>query len=556
MNIFFNDNFNFKNITGNTKTESGEKSALSGKITNLPEYIAALKEGSMFKGEIIDIRNNAVKILLGGNDILNATAKNPSNMNIGDILNFKVESNTGIQLLVKAVSAGNTGENNWLMKALDSAEVPVNERNISLVKELMANGQAIDKNTIKTLVSNLNSFSELDVESAVSMYKHEIPINAENVAQFNAYTEGNNRLIENFNDMTKDISGLFKDYVSSNGTEGLKEFVTTVLNILDSTGELSNAWINSVIEDNTAVNNTPAHMNQQTGVTGGEAQFEADIATDTSPQSPGSSQTLPDLSETAADATDLKNTKITINDSVINSNTLNEKDSINGRDILSLIDNEKLEGKLEKVIKDKFLIKGELLNKTDEEIKSELEKYYKELETTTNKLIKALETNNMEKSGLYNTAKDIKSNINFMSDMSHMAMYIQIPVKLSANDTHTELYVFNQHRNKNREKDVLTAFLHLDMEHLGATDVSIRLEKGNLTTKFMLKDSVSAHIVEEHLGELKKRLDEKGYTTTVLVEDVADKNAEADEETTPFQQVLMLDKPEKFIRRYTFDVRA
>ena len=190
MSIFLNNNFGFNKNIDNKVSEG--KPAISGKISNLPDYIAALKEGSVFKGEVLDVRNNAVKILLSGNNILNARTQAGVSLNIGDILNFRVESNTGMSMLVKAISEGNSSNGlNMLMSALESANVPVNERNIALVKELVDNGQPVDKNTIKTLVSNLNSFTELDVKGAVSMYKHDIPITSDNVSQFNNYVENN-----------------------------------------------------------------------------------------------------------------------------------------------------------------------------------------------------------------------------------------------------------------------------------------------------------------------------------------------------------------------------
>jgi len=92
VSIFLNNNFGFNKNIDNKVSEG--KPAISGKISNLPDYIAALKEGSVFKGEVLDVRNNAVKILLSGNNILNARTQAGVSLNIGDILNFKVESNT------------------------------------------------------------------------------------------------------------------------------------------------------------------------------------------------------------------------------------------------------------------------------------------------------------------------------------------------------------------------------------------------------------------------------------------------------------------------------
>ena len=545
MGIFVNGNYGLKNNIENTNVE--KKDVVSGKISNLPEYVSALKEGSVFKGEILDIRNNVIKILLGSNDILNARTDGSVQLNIGDILNFKVENNTGASMLVKAMSVGNANANNMLLNALQSAEVPVNERNLTLVRELVDNGQPIDKNTVKTLVSNLNSFTELDVDTAVTMFKHDIPINATNVTQFNQYIEQNNKLVTSFDKMSDTIMDTVNEYIDNNGDEaGLK-----LLN------DIAKAISGDENTDITTILSKDVNAN----ISAGEATTtdNANNLLETKVQNATNE-------ETAGKAEIIENAKVTENASNAGNVNLAEGEESDGKMLIKseslpeqqtnmkvspeLLEHAKDE--LKKIIKENLFLDKEIFNKPDEDIKSEIENYYKEVDNKADKLLNLLENAGLNKSSLHENVSNVKGNLNFMNDLNNMALYMQIPVRFAENEAHGELYVLNRNRNKTKESDVITAFLHLDMESLGATDVHIRLEGEQLTTKFTLDDSISQDIVEEHLPELKKRLDEKGYTTTLLIEELEKEEVKA----SPFEQVLMLEEPKNFIKRYTFDVRA
>lgn len=534
MSIFFNNNFGLKNNIENVPNEN--KPVVAGKISNLPEYISSLKEGSVFKGEILDVRNNAVKILLGSNDILNARTDGSVQLNIGDILNFKVENNTGMSMLVKAVSTGNTnGGLNMLMSALKSADVPVNERNISLVKELVDNGQAIDKNTIKTLVSNLNNYSELDIKTAVTMFKHDIPITKDNITQFNNFIENNNKLMDSFNNIPEDLTKTMIEF-SINHTES--EVITFAKDILATISGDENYAMDFVAFNEQMVSNENAI------VQGGEKQFieqtnqfteQPNMTTENVYEGELPTKNIIVENETVADKT-----IISTDESVV---VKPENFNI-----------EAFKNEVTKLVKEKLFIDKEVFNKAENEIKEEVEKYYKDIEDKTDKMLKTLENAGMEKSVLHQNINNVKSNVTFMNDLNNMALYMQFPVKFNENEAHGELYVLNRNRGKQVEKDVLTAFLHLDMENLGVTDVNIRLEKEQLTTKFTLEDTISQDIVEEHLPQLQKRLEEKGYSATLLVEEV-----KKDDDTvyaSPFEQVLALQEPKNIIKRYTLDVRA
>lgn len=107
---------------------------------------------------------------------------------------------------------------------------------------------------------------------------------------------------------------------------------------------------------------------------------------------------------------------------------------------------------------------------------------------------------------------NISENVEFMNQLNQMFSYVQLPLKLGNSQAHGDLYVYTNKKNMAHKDGMLTAFLHLDMDHLGSLDVSISLqtERNQVTTKFYL-DEESIALVEGHIEELAQRLSKKGY---------------------------------------------
>lgn len=146
---------------------------------------------------------------------------------------------------------------------------------------------------------------------------------------------------------------------------------------------------------------------------------------------------------------------------------------------------------------------------------------------------------------------NISENVEFMNQMNQMFNYVQLPLKLSNSQAHGDLYVYTNKKNLARRDGMLTAFLHLDMDHLGALDVSISLqtEKNQVTTKFYL-DEDSITLVEKHMDELSQRLVKKGYQCKNMV-------LEKDEDKTVLEHIEEQIAGGSAVLSYqTFDTRA
>jgi hypothetical protein len=146
-----------------------------------------------------------------------------------------------------------------------------------------------------------------------------------------------------------------------------------------------------------------------------------------------------------------------------------------------------------------------------------VEEFYQKLARESSQLTRmmneAMQAANQGNNGTQARAMaNLSENVEFMNQMNQMFTYVQLPLKLGNSQAHGDLYVYTNKKNMARKDGMLTAFLHLDMDYLGALDVSISLqtERSQVTTKFYL-DETSIALVEGHIDELSQRLLKKGY---------------------------------------------
>ena len=141
--------------------------------------------------------------------------------------------------------------------------------------------------------------------------------------------------------------------------------------------------------------------------------------------------------------------------------------------------------------------------------------------------------------------------MNFMNDVNQAFTYVQIPLKMSGQNASGDLYVYTNKKNLKDPEGELTAFLHLDMDNLGSTDVSVKMIKKNVKTDFFLKDDVSYRLLEENMPILKERLNKLGFSVEITV-------TNEDKKPNFVNDFLEKDmaKPAGQVHRYSFDVRA
>lgn len=181
---------------------------------------------------------------------------------------------------------------------------------------------------------------------------------------------------------------------------------------------------------------------------------------------------------------------------------------------------------------------------------SKVSNLYERLDHQMKQMENVMKAAGVTQNSFVQTAADIRSNVEFMNQINQVYTYVQLPLKLSGQNASGDLYVYTNKKNLNDPEAELTAFLHLDLDNLGSTDVSIRMKDKNVKTNFYIADDASYDLIEKHLPVLEKRLAQKGYRCSITM-------SKEEKKVEFVEDFLQRDMPQAgTLHRYSFDVRA
>ena len=176
--------------------------------------------------------------------------------------------------------------------------------------------------------------------------------------------------------------------------------------------------------------------------------------------------------------------------------------------------------------------------------------FYEKMERQMNQIEHAMQLAGATENSFSASASQVQSNVEFMNQMNQIYTYVQIPLKLTGQNASGELYVYTNKKNLSNPDAELTAFLHLDLDHLGSTDVSVKMLRKNVDTRFYIDNDASYDLLEKHLPILEKRLQKRGYTCKISI---TNESKKVDFVTDFLEQDL---PPAGTLRRYSFDMKA
>lgn len=550
MQIYADNIYKENQYNGNNQVVT-DKHVINANTSPLVS-LSDLLQGQFFKGMITDVRNNGlVQIMLADNELVNATLSGKMTLNIGEKVIFQVKEHTPDRLVISPTSYGD-GSNEIISKALLQAGLPESDKNIVLVKELMNFNQRVDKDTIINLLKQTRDYPNASVSSLVEMDAHDMPLSDENINQFENYKNLEYKLTDGLNNISDSITTMLSENISSQETSvaGNTELFQNIMNVIVDEAETQNRPIfNQVIGDDGVVINEAEH-NANSNDANIVSEHE-NISTNTNtnieiPDTETAKDTEKSFVETAKqmiiDAKtpeDIRNVTTYINENISSKAELTE-----------VFNSPAVADNIKERITKKFMINPEIF--TDENVnpKEKIDKLYSKLIDLSEHLEKALDANPKGSDNLSSGNRNLSQNLNFMSDLNNLSSFVQIPVKFSNSEANAELYVYNKNRGKVNDNDTLTAFLHLDMESLGATDVNVSLTQNHVTVRFSLEDSASARLIDKHLDELVKKLESKGYFAECKSEVIKK------EEESPVTNIFEHDESAISIKRYLFDIRA
>ena len=227
------------------------------------------------------------------------------------------------------------------------------------------------------------------------------------------------------------------------------------------------------------------------------------------------------------------------------SQLLSENNGMASQSIQKLFGSDAYKSLLRDVMEQQWLIQPEALKQ-----EKKISQLYEKLEQQMRQVEDALKEAGVTKTRFPETAAEVRGNIEFMNQLNQAYTYVQVPLKMSGQNANGELYVYTNKKNLRDPDAELSAFLHLELEHLGSTDVSVKMQHRNVKTNFYMADDASYDLVEKYLPILEQKLKDKGYQCTITMTKEEKKVSFGDD-------FLRKDMPQTgTLHRYSFDVRA
>lgn len=212
------------------------------------------KMQKLLTGEIIDLKSNEIIVRLDDGSNISAQIYDTTNLSIGQTIKFHLQDNKGV-LILEPLKESLASSGNLVHKALEAAGLPITDKNVSLVTELLKNNMSLDSQSINNIVQQSNYNKDISVETLVLMNKHNIPITEENAIEIGKYRNYEHRLIKEIDNIANDVPKLINEVSKSNDYDTLMNFNSKLVSILTSNfNKVNNNQTNTAIQ-NSALNN-------------------------------------------------------------------------------------------------------------------------------------------------------------------------------------------------------------------------------------------------------------------------------------------------------------
>lgn len=584
----------------NQNVSNGTEELRSAQGTQkLVSTVGELSAGSVFEGTVNGVKGGKVTLALGNGQVITARLDGKVDIKPGTAMFFQVKENDGQTVAIRPYSGAGSVGNPILLDALTSAQVPVTDRALLMADAMMQEGMSINRENILAMLKYVNANPNANVQTIVQMVKLGLPVTEIMASQYESYLSGNHALVGELELAVNQLSEALAD-----GALSKEEALALYAKITDiffgegahSEGKLPMEGIVGAQTDHPladgmgqqgagAVPENGAVQNGGVGAlgTGGEnAALGAFLSEEQLELLGKALQNIPVLAgdETlflaGADGEIFVDT-MQADEALLAQMTGQTEGETNGpaagmafnkeltaAEFLQALKSALLRGDgesfaglqklfggkefqllLREAVKEQWLLKPEELKDG-----KRLTGLYEKLERQIGQLEATMRAAGLTQNSLLHTAAEIRGNIEFMNQINQIYHYVQLPLKMSGQSANGELYVYTNKKQQDGQEGEFSAFLHLDMENLGATDVSVRMQEKKVRTNFYFDNDAAYRLVEMHLPVLEKRLKNKGYECTITI---ANEKREIN-----FKEnfVKKGSRQTGTVHRYSFDVRA
>ena len=585
----------------NTVPVTAQEQAVKTGTQQLIGTLSSLQTGNVFEGTVTDISDGQVLLTLANGEKISARLEGQIQLQLNQAMFFEVKSNTQTQIAIKPYLNGDSS-NPTLLKALMQAGMGVTTDNLEMVRTMMEEQLPIDKNSLNQMMRQLAMFPKAEPSVIAQMNKLGIPVTETNVQQFSNYKADTAAIMKELENVLEQLP---KSIAGEGDTAG--QMTAKNMQLMDilfggetieqsqDTGAKAQELLAKTADGSVVIKNgteqqaadiakelqqilSTAEDGMQQTSAAGEGIQQADAAREGAQQADAAKQAegrqMPaatqgslgeilgkegaasleqqlkaletDGKQVLFDKNGNLNTGMSAEEFLKNLNQLFKENEFPQKEALFKL----FSGKEYQTIFKKAVENQWYLEPQETGSKETVEKLYNRLQTQMNRMDEFIKQAGSGTEGLQKAVADVRGNIEFMNQINQIYNFVQLPLKMNGQNVNSELYVYTNKKNPRDMDGELSAFLHLDMDHLGSTDISVKMKGTAVKTNFYMADDASYELILAHAEELAERLENKGYQCQIEV-----KSEEKDMDFV--EDFLKHDMPSAGkVYRYSFDVRA
>lgn len=525
---------NTSTVTGGGQVATtGGNSAGTGAASN---PLTGMAPGSSVTGQVVETKDGTVTIQLADSSTVSASLKGGISLEAGSQVTFLVNSNHNNQVILSPLFT-NLGTTPNVENALHAAELPVNPQTASMVSQMMEQGMSIDKDSLLGMYKQVMNNPGIDSGTVVKLTQMNLAVNELNASQLQAYENLNHQLSGSITEISNGLQQAFA-MASEGNVEGVLQLFDGIVEML-STGQEQVATDGNVMLKSdggvvlapgmeSAGSNVAEVLSNQTNanspITALLSEKEMQGLLEMMKKAGADDTTLQTVSKGEISA---KEALQLIND-VVQNNASAAKESAtllqgwesllgNAQDKSAVWKEMLADPALGKLLKD-VLQKNWMMEPSEVASKEAVDEFFEQLRSQTAKLADLASNTLGQESSLAQSTNRLAQNVDFLNQLNQTFTYVQIPLKMSGQNANGDLYVYTNKKNLAAKDGNVSAFLHLDMDHLGSVDVYVTMEKQKVSTNFKVQDDATLDLIEANIDLLNARLEKRGYHLKSTVE--------------------------------------
>lgn len=525
---------NTSTVTGGGQvTTTGGSSAGTGTVNN---PLAGMAPGSSVTGQVVETKDGTVTIQLADSSTVSASLKGGIALEAGSQVTFLVNSNHNNQVILSPLFT-NLGTTPNVENALHAAELPVNPQTASMVSQMMEQGMSIDKDSLMGMYKQVMNNPGIDSGTVVKLTQMNLAVNELNASQLHAYENLNHQLSGSVEEISNGLQQAFALATEGNA-EGVLQLFDGIVDIFGKGQEsalpegsvmLKNDAGTALMQGAEAANSSATEVlanqnNANSPITALLSEKEMQGLLDMMKQAGADDITLQTVAKGDIPA---KEALQLIND-VVQNNAAASKESAtllqgwenllgNAQDKTAVWKEMLANPALGKLIKD-VLQQNWTMEPGEVASKEAVDEFFEQLRAQTGKLSDLAANTLGKESALAQSTNQLTQNVDFLNQLNQTFTYVQIPLKMSGQNANGDLYVYTNKKNLVAKDGNVSAFLHLDMDHLGSVDVYVTMEKQKVSTNFKVQDDATLDLIEANIDLLNARLEKRGYHLKSTVE--------------------------------------